>query len=109
MYAENHPGIKQEEIAAHFQAEWSTVSKILKDKHKWLSVPENPAPIAKYRCVTRLWPHDDPPVLTAVPLGRRSSRIWKSSSSYGSGRLPLRAGHSPTRRCGTRRGTSRTT
>ena len=37
----NNPGIKQEEIAAHFQVERSTVSKILKDKERWLSIPRN--------------------------------------------------------------------
>ncbi|RPD62767.1 CenpB-DNA-bind-domain-containing protein [Lentinus tigrinus ALCF2SS1-6] len=37
-YAEANPGVKQEDIAAHFGVERSTVSKILKQKARWLSV-----------------------------------------------------------------------
>ncbi|KAI0771172.1 hypothetical protein BD413DRAFT_671385, partial [Trametes elegans] len=38
LYAQDHPGMKQEDIAAHFKVERSTVSKILKHKARWLSV-----------------------------------------------------------------------
>ncbi|CDO68264.1 hypothetical protein BN946_scf184842.g27 [Trametes cinnabarina] len=38
IFAREHPGVKQEDIAAHFGVERSTVSKILKHKARWLSV-----------------------------------------------------------------------
>ncbi|KAJ2984947.1 hypothetical protein NUW54_g10318 [Trametes sanguinea] len=38
VFAQEHPGVKQEDIAAHFGVERSTVSKILKHKARWLSV-----------------------------------------------------------------------
>ncbi|OBZ68949.1 Tigger transposable element-derived protein 6 [Grifola frondosa] len=41
IYARDHPDIKQEDIAAHFGVERSTVSKILKFKARWLNVPES--------------------------------------------------------------------
>ncbi|OJT08070.1 hypothetical protein TRAPUB_1005 [Trametes pubescens] len=36
IYAAEHPGVKQEDIANKFLVERSTVSKILKQKHRWL-------------------------------------------------------------------------
>ncbi|KAI0926737.1 hypothetical protein AcV5_007446 [Taiwanofungus camphoratus] len=49
FHAEN-PGMKQEQIAAHFGVERSTISKILKHKAKWLHVPEHEEnPVAKQR------------------------------------------------------------
>ncbi|TCD63250.1 hypothetical protein EIP91_005806 [Steccherinum ochraceum] len=40
VYHRDHPNVKQEEIAKKFGVERSTISKILKQKLKWLSVPE---------------------------------------------------------------------
>ncbi|KAI0826756.1 hypothetical protein BC628DRAFT_215088 [Trametes gibbosa] len=41
LFAREHPGVKQEDIAHVFGVERSTVSKILKHKHRWLSVSIN--------------------------------------------------------------------
>lgn len=50
QYAQTHPGTKQEDIAAHFGVERSTVSKILKQKARWLHVsPEEKVLVAKLR------------------------------------------------------------
>ncbi|EJF57114.1 CenpB-DNA-bind-domain-containing protein [Dichomitus squalens LYAD-421 SS1] len=50
MHAQQHPGMKQEDIAAHFGVERSTVSKILKQKARWLSVsPTEKVLVAKLR------------------------------------------------------------
>ena len=50
MHAQNHPGMKQEDIAAQFGVERSTVSKILKQKARWLSVsPTEKVLVAKLR------------------------------------------------------------
>ncbi|KAH9933236.1 CenpB-DNA-bind-domain-containing protein [Epithele typhae] len=51
-YADANPGVKQEDIAARFGVERSTVSKILKHKERWLSVPVDDAnlyELAKFR------------------------------------------------------------
>ncbi|KZW00947.1 hypothetical protein EXIGLDRAFT_761236 [Exidia glandulosa HHB12029] len=39
-YAKAHPEARQEDIAARYGVERSTISKILKQKQKWMSVPE---------------------------------------------------------------------
>jgi len=47
VYREEHPGVTQVQLRAHFAKEWgvtvgkSTVSDILKDKAKWLAVPKD--------------------------------------------------------------------
>lgn len=47
----DHPLYRQEDIAQHFNIERSTVSKILKDKDRWLSTPAEPQiRVSKYRC-----------------------------------------------------------
>nr|VWO94898.1 HTH CENPB-type domain-containing protein [Ganoderma boninense] len=48
--AQEHPGMKQEDIASLFGVERSTVSKILKQKARWLSVsPNEKVLVAKLR------------------------------------------------------------
>lgn len=48
--AQENPGMKQEDIAAQFGVERSTVSKILKQKARWLSVsPNEKVLVAKLR------------------------------------------------------------
>ncbi|KAI0373755.1 CenpB-DNA-bind-domain-containing protein [Pilatotrama ljubarskyi] len=50
MYARDHPGTKQEDIAHRFGVERSTVSKILKQRHRWLAVSlDEDVQIAKLR------------------------------------------------------------
>ena len=50
IHARDHPGLKQEDIAAVFGVERSTVSKILKQKARWLSVStEEEIHVAKMR------------------------------------------------------------
>lgn len=50
QYQMEHPKMRQEDIAKAFHIERSTVSKILKQKEKWLSSPEEPqALMSKYR------------------------------------------------------------
>ena len=41
LYQEQHPNSRQEDIATIFKVERSTISKILKHKTKWLSMPDN--------------------------------------------------------------------
>ncbi|KAI0328866.1 CenpB-DNA-bind-domain-containing protein [Cubamyces sp. BRFM 1775] len=41
VYARDHPGMKQEDVAARYGVERSTVSKILKQKSRWLSLTED--------------------------------------------------------------------
>lgn len=49
-YQLDNPKMRQEDIAKAFRIERSTVSKILKQKEKWLSSPEEPqALMSKYR------------------------------------------------------------
>ncbi|EST10022.2 HTH CenpB-type DNA-binding domain protein [Kalmanozyma brasiliensis GHG001] len=52
-FSASHPTIKQDAIAAKFDIERSTVSKILKNKEKWLSVEpgSEAARISKHRAV----------------------------------------------------------
>ena len=38
---EDNPEMRQQDIAHKFAVERSTVSKILKDKERWLSIPRN--------------------------------------------------------------------
>ena len=55
LMAKENPHLRQEDIAQQFNIERSTVSKILKEKDRWLATPEDPAVrIAKYRYVTRV-------------------------------------------------------
>lgn len=39
QYVDFHPDMRQTDVAAVFQVERSTISKILKQKHKWLALP----------------------------------------------------------------------
>ncbi|CCM05934.1 uncharacterized protein FIBRA_08173 [Fibroporia radiculosa] len=49
-FALAHDSMKQEEIASHFGVERSTVSKILKEKHRWLHVRDDEkVAVAKFR------------------------------------------------------------
>lgn len=51
-YARDHPDSRQEEIANRYGVERSTISKILKQKEKWLNMPEGDcAGTVKQRCV----------------------------------------------------------
>jgi len=51
LYHQENPGIRQEDIANKWGVERSTVSKILKQKSKWLNVPDGEEPhTAKHRC-----------------------------------------------------------
>ncbi|KAH9936650.1 uncharacterized protein B0H18DRAFT_328253 [Fomitopsis serialis] len=50
MCHRDNPGMKQEEIAARFGVERSTVSKILKEKDRWLNVKDDEKlQVAKWR------------------------------------------------------------
>jgi hypothetical protein len=51
MYAKQHPNARQEDIAARYNVERSTISKILKNKERWLGCPDDEAKIARKRCV----------------------------------------------------------
>jgi len=52
LYHQDNPGIRQEDIANKWGVERSTVSKILKQKSKWLNVPDGEEPhTAKHRYV----------------------------------------------------------
>ncbi|KAI0647752.1 hypothetical protein C8Q79DRAFT_528674 [Trametes meyenii] len=54
-FAREHPGVKQEDIAIRFRVERSTVSKILKQKARWLSVAvDEEVQVAKMRYNIRL-------------------------------------------------------
>jgi len=49
-FADKYPDCRQEDIAIRFHVERSTVSKILKHKDRWLSVPDQESiRIAKHR------------------------------------------------------------
>jgi Tc5 transposase DNA-binding domain len=53
LYHQQNPGIRQEDIANKWGVERSTVSKILKQKSKWLNVPDGEEPhTAKHRYVS---------------------------------------------------------
>ena len=41
VFHRDNPGLKQEEIALTFGVEHSTVSKILKEKNRWLNVKDD--------------------------------------------------------------------
>ncbi|KAF5382521.1 hypothetical protein D9615_002955 [Tricholomella constricta] len=50
IYHSDHPNARQEDIAVVFKVERSTISKILKHKHKWLNTPDNQGDrVAKHR------------------------------------------------------------
>ncbi|KAI0041736.1 CenpB-DNA-bind-domain-containing protein [Auriscalpium vulgare] len=50
LYHQQHPHLRQEDIAAEYGVERSTISKILKQKQKWLNVPDGEEiRIAKHR------------------------------------------------------------
>jgi hypothetical protein len=52
-----NPELKQEQLAQMFSVERSTVSKILKNKDKWIAVPEADINrVAKHRCLVLLVP-----------------------------------------------------
>ncbi|EKM51978.1 uncharacterized protein PHACADRAFT_262418, partial [Phanerochaete carnosa HHB-10118-sp] len=52
VMAKENPHLRQEDIAQHFNVERSTVSKILKEKVRWLSTPAEPTiRVSKYRYV----------------------------------------------------------
>ena len=58
MYSQKHPNARQEDIAAAYGVERSTVSKILKHKTKWLAISEGEDnQVAKHRCVPVLTYH----------------------------------------------------
>lgn len=51
-FHQQHPNLKQDEIAKHFGVERSTISKILKHKQRWLQVlPDETTQVARIRCV----------------------------------------------------------
>jgi hypothetical protein len=53
-FANEHPELRQETVGTHFGVERSTVSKILKEKEKWLNIDEErEGHIVKHRCVAR--------------------------------------------------------
>ena len=50
MYHQDNPNARQEDIAARYGVERSTISKILKHKTKWMNVPEDDdMRVAKHR------------------------------------------------------------
>jgi len=50
MFHQENPNMRQEDIAARYGVERSTISKILKQKTKWLNVPEGEElRVAKHR------------------------------------------------------------
>lgn len=51
LYAKQHPSARQEDIAARYNVERSTISKILKNKERWLGCPDDDAKVARKRCV----------------------------------------------------------
>ena len=54
---EANPELKQEQLARMFSVERSTVSKILKNKDKWMAVPEADINrVAKHRCLPLVIP-----------------------------------------------------
>lgn len=58
VYADDNPNLRQEDIARKFNIERSTVSKILKNKHRWLSIDdEPPLLIAKQRYLLAVFQH----------------------------------------------------
>ena len=63
MYAKAHPSARQEDIAARYNVERSTISKILKNKERWLGCPDDDAKVARKRCVGFV----SPPTFTSRP------------------------------------------
>ena len=51
LYAKQHSNARQEDIAARYNVERSTISKILKNKERWLGCPDDEAKIARKRYV----------------------------------------------------------
>ena len=49
LYQQDHPHLKQEEIAQHFKIERSTVSKVLKGKYLWLNIEDGFVEVPRYR------------------------------------------------------------
>lgn len=49
LYARQHPSARQEDIAARYNVERSTISKILKNKERWLGCPDDDAKVARKR------------------------------------------------------------
>jgi hypothetical protein len=50
LYHQENPNARQEDIAARYGVERSTISKILKNKTKWMNVPEDEdMRVAKHR------------------------------------------------------------
>ncbi|KAG6850270.1 hypothetical protein H0H93_015527 [Arthromyces matolae] len=50
LYHQEHPQERQEDIGKEFDVERSTISKILKQKAKWLNIPDNPGVrVSKHR------------------------------------------------------------
>jgi hypothetical protein len=50
IYHQDNPNARQEDIAARYGVERSTISKILKNKTKWMNVPEDEdMRVAKHR------------------------------------------------------------
>jgi len=52
LYARQHPSARQEDIAARYNVERSTISKILKNKERWLGCPDDDAKVARKRFVS---------------------------------------------------------
>lgn len=80
QYAEIHPDMRQTDVAAVFHVERSTISKILKQKHKWLALPSE----------DELGAHRTPPVAPTHrfdPIGyqhRRPSLVSRGGSNTAS-------------------------
>jgi len=92
LYHQENPGIRQEDIANKWGVERSTVSKILKQKSKWLNVPDGEEPhTAKHRYVPFRRSTQYPKRLS-VYEGRQNFR--RSSPS-----LPSGCTSAVTRRC----------
>ncbi|KAG6890786.1 hypothetical protein C0995_003216 [Termitomyces sp. Mi166 len=55
LYHQEHPQERQEDIGKEFDVERSTISKILKQKAKWLNIPDTPGVrVSKHRRVQRV-------------------------------------------------------
>ncbi|KIJ54393.1 hypothetical protein M422DRAFT_42551 [Sphaerobolus stellatus SS14] len=52
LYARNHPSARQEDIAARYNVERSTISKILKNKERWLGCQDDDTKIPRKRLLT---------------------------------------------------------
>jgi hypothetical protein len=96
LYHQENPGIRQEDIANKWGVERSTVSKILKQKSKWLNVPDGEEPLtAKQRYAT--FPHSTPCAnRLTTPAGHQSSPKLSPSSQSGYTNAATRRCSSPT-------------